>query len=86
MSHTAGHNSTENDILKFSTIKRVYHGVKPEEAQQIKVSSPNGTVVVLTADPITGGIKVEQRRDGDAAIMSAVPLGLGALVLDGRTE
>lgn len=83
MSQTAGHNSTEPELLNYALINA---GLEDGTTTGLLVESPNGTVVVLVADPITGGIKVEQRRTGDTAIMSAVPLGLGRLVLDGRTE
>lgn len=52
----------------------------------VEVTSPNGTRVGLTADPITGGIRITQVQTAgvERGMLSAVAMGLGVLVLDDR--
>lgn len=54
--------------------------------EEVAVISPNGTRVRITADPITGGLRVTQapRAGTERGMFSAVPLGLGTLLLDDR--
>lgn len=53
--------------------------------EELTVSSPNGTTVRVTVDDITGGLRITQVQDeAGRGLLSAVPMGLGALLLDDR--
>ena len=51
----------------------------------VTVLAPNGTRVRVSVDEITGGLRVTQLQDeAGRGMLSAVPLGLGVLLLDDR--
>lgn len=72
----------------FENVLRIQTSRDGEEislAQTVTVQTPNGTRVRLSVDEITGGLRVTQVQDeAGRGMLSAVPMGLGALLLDDR--
>lgn len=67
---------------QFTTVTVVTdEDVNPEE---VGITSPNGTRVRITVDPITGGLRITQHQDEERGLLTVAPVAVGVLVLDDR--
>lgn len=74
--------------MNSSAVKTVPRAlVAIREDGKVHVAAPNGTVVILQTDEVSGGIRVTHNAEHlDAEALSVTPIGLGVLVLNARAE